>query len=303
MTTSASAEPAAPAPGDEGRASPGHGVFVDPVEIRARLQRDGFCPVGALVSWSILTHARATSEALLAGESAGARAALRSLGSLIPVFRDAAFAPLIEARSTLALMGALGGGEVQFAAGYFLSKPGGSPATFWHQDWGFWHDPVSYDDRLVEVGILIYLVDVDERNGAPRFLPGSHRRRHPLHALLAATEVAALRRADDPTGLAYQGQDGAVTVPVRAGEAVLFDPRVLHGAHANLTDIDRPALVLWYYVDLAALAPPVRAFVGDGDPLAGWPDAERARVATLLPPPVEGVIKATLTKHPDDRLR
>jgi phytanoyl-CoA hydroxylase len=302
MTTSASAEPAAPGPGDEG-ASSRDGVEIDPEAIRARLRRDGFCPVGALVPGATLAGARATSEGLLAGESAGARAALRSLGSLIPVFRDAAFAPLIEAPATLSLMRALGEGEARFAAGYFLSKPGGSPATFWHQDWGFWHDPVSYDDRLVEVGILIYLVDVDERNGAPRFLPGSHRRRHPLHALLAATEVAALRRADDPTGLAYQGQDGAVTVPVRAGEAVLFDPRVLHGAHANVTDADRPALVLWYYVDLAALAPPVRAFVGDGDPLAGWPDAERARLMPLLPPPVEGVVKATLAKHPDERLR
>ena len=65
-----------------------------------------------------MTQAQATGEALLAGESGEARAALRSLGSLISVCRDAAFLPLIEAPSTWALMGALGGGAVQFAAGY-----------------------------------------------------------------------------------------------------------------------------------------------------------------------------------------
>ncbi len=275
-----------------------------PSRVRERLLRDGFCPVGARVPSGVLAAAHATGRRLLASESDESRRAMRSLGSLISVFRDPAFEPLITEPTLTGLLDEVGGGGLRFSAGYFLSKPAGSPATFWHQDWGFWHDPVSYTATIAEIGVLLYLVDVDETNGCPRFLPGSHRRRHPtLHDLLATTDVADLRRADDPSTLAYQAQDGAVAVPVRAGEAVLFDPRVLHGAHANQTTAERPALVLWYYCDYLSLDPSVRAFIADGDPLAAWPAEARSRLARWMPEGAPGVLRSPLTKHPDERLR
>lgn len=283
MTTSASAPPA------------------DADELR-RLLRDGFCPVGAVLPADLLGRARALGDSLLSRETDEARSALRSLGSLISVFRDPGFEELLCAPQLRSLFERLGARDVRFSAGYYICKPGPSPATFWHQDWGFWRDPISYTPDLVELGLLIYLTDVDERNGCPRFLPGSHRRRHPLHDLLAASDVAALRRAEAASD-AYQGQPDAVSVPVAAGHAVLFDPRVLHGAHPNQTRADRPALVLWYFLDHAALPGPIRAFLADGDPTRGWPDEARARVAPLLPPPAPDHPKEPLVKHPDPRLR
>lgn len=270
-------------------------------ELRARLAADGFCAAGPLVPADVLADAHRLGAELLAGESEASLLALRSLGSLISVFRHPGFAPLICAPSLLSLAAQLGP-DPRFSAGYFLSKPPGSPATFWHQDWGFWGDPSSYEPALAEVGVLIYLVDVDEHNGCPRFLPGTHRVRHPLHALLAGADLAGLRRAAGPAE-AFDEPPGAVAVPVRAGEAVLFDPRVLHGALPNRSSAPRPALVLWYFTDYRALDPSVQAFLADGDPTASWPADARSRLAPLLPSaPAPGVARAPLIKHPDERL-
>ena len=276
--------------------------FPDLALVRERLLCDGFCPVGPVVPSATLAHAHLTGAALLAAEPAESLRALRSLGSLISVLHHPEFAPLIGDPSLTGLLSGLGP-DLRFSAGYFISKPAGSPATFWHQDWGFWQYPASYEPRLLEVGVLIYLVDVDELNGCPRFLPGSHLRRHPLHDALASADVRALRRADEPDARAYLALGEAVSTPVPAGHAVLFDPRVLHGAWANQSEASRPALVLWYFTDYQALDPAIRTFLADGDPSLAWPRSARERVAALMPTPGPSGVKAHLQKHPDERLR
>jgi hypothetical protein len=267
---------------------------------RAELDENGFAAAGALVAPALADYTRALGAQMLAAQDPEARAALRSLGSLITVFGDPRFAPVIEAFGT-AIAG-LGYPDLRFSAGYFISKPAHSPASFWHQDWGFWGDPRSYQAPTPQIGVLWYLVDVDLENGCPRFLPGSHRRRHPLHALLAATDVASLRRGDDLALAAYQHPPEAVSVPVAADEVVLFDPRVLHGAHANRSDHERPAMAMWFYTGFSELSRGIRAFAASGDPTLAWPPEARASIERWMPQHPGGDEKAELLKYPDARL-
>ncbi len=93
-------------------------------ELRKKLEVDGFCAAGPVVPASILADAHRLGAGLLAGETEASLLALRSLGSLISVFRHPGFAPLICAPSLLSLAGQLGP-DPRFSAGYFASKPRG----------------------------------------------------------------------------------------------------------------------------------------------------------------------------------
>jgi phytanoyl-CoA hydroxylase len=274
-----------------------------PSDAMQSLARDGYCALPCPFTPGLAPRMRALGDRLLARETSEARQALRSLGSLISVFSDAGFAELITDARLHETLRALGFSDLRFSAGYYLSKPPRSPASFWHQDWGFWGESLSYELPTPQVGLLWYLIDVDTSNGCPRFVPGSHRQRHELHDLVEQIDVAQLRRGDQLALPAYAQVPAGVSVPVRAGDVVLFDPRVLHGAHANTSAEERPAFALWFYRDYQALPAGVRAFAASGDPRCDWPPDVRAQTDHLMPEYHGHGPKAELRKFPDRRLR
>lgn len=118
--------------------------------------------------------------------------------------------------------------------GVFVSKrplDGGTKGM--HQDW-------SYTDERFHraVHVWIPLVDVDADNGVMQVVPGSHR-------WTDGIRTGDVRRGPDPT---CPHEDAfaamAVPVPVRAGDALVFDPGLVHGSGGNATAEVRPALVL-----------------------------------------------------------
>lgn len=109
-----------------------------------------------------------------------------------------------------------------------------------------WPDPQSRKDlhrdlRVVDerhhraVCVWMPLVDVDEGNGALSVLPGSH---------LVETSLRSVPRTpSQPTDPMHDLTfDDLETVPLKAGEAVVFDLALIHGSDVNRTDDQRPAV-------------------------------------------------------------
>ena len=83
---------------------------------------------------------------------------------------------------------------------------------------------------------MYYLIDTNRNNGCLRAIPGSHRKRHRLHDLLpqGAEEI----RDVDESHPALQLDPDEVDVPVKAGDLVIGDHRLLHSAHPNRHNSD-----------------------------------------------------------------
>jgi hypothetical protein len=155
--------------------------------------------------------------------------------------------------------------ELRWISGYLSVKSPWEGALGWHQDWWCWHHPVSFRPEPAQVALLIYLSDTDRSRGALRVLPGSHRRAAPLHRVLADRAV-------------YEDQPEQVTLEAAAGDAVVLDYRLLHGAHPNSCADRRDALLLSFAPAWALLPEDIRghliqhtALPSQGEkPHAGW---------------------------------
>ncbi len=117
----------------------------------------------------------------------------------------------------------------RFLLGSFLMKPAGAGPLPVHRDWTMTADP-----RQTSLNCWCPLVDVDGGNGALVLLPGSHK--------------CLPDNAHGPGMAEYLQLNGhrlmrlSRVVPLKAGEAAIFDYRMLHGSTANPTLEARPAI-------------------------------------------------------------
>lgn len=160
-----------------------------------------------------------------------------------------------------ALLRALGCPDPKWFMGFVIQKPPHSPGLYWHQDWWGWSDEVSFGDRPPLLVLAFYLRDVGTENGCLRVLRGTHRRRHALHAEMGRT---AELLGDDGERRAHPllaSLPDAVDVPVRAGDMVVQDARLLHATHPNASPDWRPMIFLSVIPDMAWLSEAVQATV------------------------------------------
>ncbi len=262
-----------------------------------KLRRDGYCVIEGVLDPALLDDVRRVSLEALAAVSSEHRAQNRSQGSLINIADYPDYAPLIGHASARDVFRDLKFEDPRFGSGYLISKPPSGPPLFWHQDWWGWDDPISYTDEIAQVFFMYYLTDTSPGNGCLRVLPGSHRRRHPLHEADAA-HGEGLSRVDDPDHPLYGALDDEVPVPVRAGDLVVGDARLLHSAYGNRSEEERSLITLWFMPNAKALPKGMRARIReifdrkdvDTDPggaeamtLDRWPEASKAWVADLMP--------------------
>ena len=105
----------------------------------------------------------------------------------------------------------------------------GGPVTF-HQDWTY------TDERLLRpVFLWCPLVDTDADNGGLEVVPGSHR---------WATGIRPSRSVPPTEAVADRLHELSRPVALRAGQALVFDPGVLHGSGPNPGDQPRPAFTI-----------------------------------------------------------
>jgi len=227
-------------------------------EHRRQLAEDGVTVVAGVLAPDFVTELRTVSASLCADPSLAHLQEDAFTGSLIPVGRDAAFAQLVALPAALDVFGQFGWSppSLRWMSGFVISKPGQSPSLGWHQDGWFWDEQVAYEQCApaapapAQVFAMYYLADTSAANGCLRVLPGSHRAPgHALHAALGRAHSEEVRSASEggwQQRPEHGEHAGAVDVPVRAGDLVLGDARVLHGARRNSTDERRSLVTLWY---------------------------------------------------------
>jgi hypothetical protein len=88
------------------------------------------------------------------------------------------------------------------------------------------------EPEQIPVNVWCALVDVDDSYGNLILLPGSH--------TLGNIEATGARRFYE--SYADQLRPLCVSYPLRAGEAILFDNKLLHGSRSNRSSAPRPVL-------------------------------------------------------------
>ena len=230
----------------------------DGAAARRRLDADGFCLVPGVLDPDSLRATREMADAALASVGADHRAQWKSQGSLIAVSDHPSFAALIAHPGFQDMFRHLGFGGTLFSSGYVISKPPGGPALFWHQDWWGWQHAISRDARIAQIALFLYLTDTTRENGCLRLIPGSHRRAHQLHDLVDAHDPT-LAEVKNPDDAAFASHPDEIDVPVTAGDVVVVDARLIHGAHPNRTDLERTNITLWWHPDYEDLPAEIRA--------------------------------------------
>ena len=250
-----------------------------------QLIEQGYCLLPDILPDDLLTRLRAATDALLARQTPEQAAKFRAQGSMFPTTSDPLMAQLIALPQALDALRGLGFAHPTFSDGYIISKPGHSPRLFWHYDWFGWQDARSYEPVPPQIFLMYYLSDTTPRNGCLRVIPGSHLHHNPLHDLLRAPHSKDLGAARDlETAPEFTTRPDEVDVPVKTGQLVIGDARLLHATHSNDTDERRTVITLWFQPDPASLPEPMQAQMAAKaqSPPADWPPQARESVLPLL---------------------
>lgn len=280
--------------------------------VTRQLEGQGYVHAPGMLPPTLVDSLQMRAHATLFREKQEAREAVKSNGSLIHLSDNPEYADIIGLKEIQLLLRDCGATDPRWTGGFLISKPGGGPPLFWHQDWWGWDDPSSYSPRAHQLFVMIYLADTRPENGCLRVIPGSHLCDHSLHHLGTA-HSEGMQAYEDPSNPAYADHPDQIAVPVRTGDVLVGDARLIHGAFANRTDEERPLLTLWYMPHWRSMPPAMRALAYQGymrnddirasvarpaTPL-DWPEPLRRRVAHLLPPDDGGVAPMRWNRTPD----
>ncbi|MCC6444934.1 MAG: phytanoyl-CoA dioxygenase family protein [Armatimonadetes bacterium] len=250
----------------------------------------GYCVFENVLDREMLDGLSEATEHLLAMQSPEEMERYRYQGSNIQLsYQHPVFARLFAWPEALESLKALGFDEPKWWSAFLLSKPPHAPPLYWHQDWWAWDDPCSAGEIPPQVFLMYYLTDTSPENGCLRVIPGTHRKRIPLHDELPAAHTEETYRANADSPLFARHPD-EVDLAAKAGDLVIGDARLLHAAHANQTDRRRSCLTLWYFPDYEGLSDAIKAFVSRKKPLAppDWWEGSAGRIVEPLIPYYSG---------------
>lgn len=230
-------------------------------QLSDQLIEDGYCLVPNVAPLDLIDEIRRTSDALAESLPAEEKERRRHQGSLIDIYEHEEMVPLITLPAAMDVLRDLGYPNPKFYSGYIISKPPEiAPPLFWHQDGIIWDEPISYTDTPHQFFLMYYLIDTNRQNGCLRVIPGSHRQRHRLHGLPPA-HTDEIQKAED-THPALQEDPDEVDVPVKAGDLIIGDARLIHSAHPNRSDQRRTVVTLWFCPTYNDLPETIQAVYG-----------------------------------------
>lgn len=227
---------------------------------REQLHRDGFCVFPQVLDDELLGRLRVATDKLVAPMNEEDRSRHLSTGSMFGFsnVKDEIWGELVLHPGLFDCLSQLGYTQVAFTDGYVISKPPKSPQLFWHYDWFTWVEPEDYLPAPQQVFAMYYLIDTSRFNGCLRVIPGSHYQHNPLHEVIGQPHTEELHRFEDANRPEFRPRSDEIDLPVRAGDLVLGDARLLHSAHANQSDQQRTVITLWYQPDFPSLPDPTK---------------------------------------------
>jgi phytanoyl-CoA hydroxylase len=117
-------------------------------------------------------------------------------------------------------------------------KVGG--AWEWHQDYGYWYkNEFLFPDQMIS--IMVAITDANKENGCLQVIKGTHKMGRIEHGF-SGEQVGASQHYVD---LALKTKE-LVYVEIKAGDALIFHPNLLHRSEANLSDRPRWSLISVY---------------------------------------------------------
>ncbi len=260
--------------------------------VEASFSRDGYAVLRGLLAPAEVIAIRDEVDRLLS--SAHDAACERPNNTLVPLRWNSAVVDLFlraDARRPAGgragarlrrIAAALDADDLRWISGYISVKDAHSPPLWWHQDWWCWDHPVSFRRSAAQAALLCYLSDTDSGNGALRVLPRSQRESVPVHAVLPeahSDDSTAL----DPSHAAMTDQPGQVTLDLRAGDAAVLDYRLLHGTHANGSQLRRDCILLTFAPCWAGLPADIRGHLISHPALPMPGESPPESLAALLP--------------------
>lgn len=129
-----------------------------------------------------------------------------------------------------------------------LSKPAYGPPLYWHQDFMEWNSPRAATPWPTKIFLSYYMTDTTRENGCLRVIPGTHRKRIDLHDTLPDAHEAEIQAIDDLSHEVFADRPDAIDVSMKAGDLIIADARLMHGAWPNQTDQRRTLLLAWHDV-------------------------------------------------------
>jgi hypothetical protein len=136
--------------------------------------------------------------------------------------------------------------DLRWISGYISVKEARSLPLEWHRDWWCWDHPVSLRPEPVQIALLCYLSETDDKHGALRVQPGSH---------------------------AASGKAREVTLRLRTGDAVVLDYRIEHGTHGNAGGRRRDCILLSFTPSWKELPDEIRSHLISHPALPGPDEA------------------------------
>lgn len=252
-------------------------------EKASQLIRDGYCKFDQVLTDEMLAELHRSCEALLVRQTEEEASRQKSTGSMISVFEHPFFAKLVTYPAAIQALHSLGYEDVKFNSGFVISKPPNGPRLFWHQDYIAWDDADCLRPKPQQLFAMYYLQDTSRENGCLRVIPGSHLHENPLHYELKEAHSRELTEAKNMDNPAFSDRPDEVDVPVKAGDLLLGDARLLHAAHENKTNQRRTLITLWYF-DMKDTSEPYQATVAQraGKPAENWTDRDVALLAPYI---------------------
>ena len=272
--------------------------------LKRQLIDDGYCVIPNQVDETLLKKTRACVDKALAEVDAERRELTKAPGSLIDSNFYPELADLIGNPRALGTLHDMGLRDIKFWKAVIISKPPGGPRLYWHQDCIMWNDARAYSDSPPMIFLMVYLEDTTRENGCLRLLPRTHRYRHILHDMGEA-HTKDINRMDNPDDPRFSDYPDEVDVPVKAGDLVVGDARMFHASHANNSDSERRLITIWFHPFFSELEESAQSWIHSAMHAqhASWTDADRAKIASLIPDYRGDVAPMDLTRTPDDRLR
>jgi ectoine hydroxylase-related dioxygenase (phytanoyl-CoA dioxygenase family) len=178
----------------------------------------------------------------------------------------------------------LEGEDLRWISAYASIKQAHSCALAWHQDWWAWDHPVSLRPAPTQVAVLCYLQSTEVESGAPRVLPGSHRRGTALHSWLPEAHSERARNLP-PSHPAMNDALGQETIAMNVGDALAIDYRLLHGTHPNRSERRRDALLLSFVPSWCSLPEALKAHFAQHPALPNGEERKQLKIPSVVAPP------------------
>ena len=214
---------------------------------RKQMLHDGYCVIDDILTEGFLQELRAESERLIAGHVQPDDVVYQGQHVNVRGEENPHIQKLLEWQPSRDALEQIGFGDFTTSGGIIiLTKDPGAPALYWHQDWMRWNDPLSCAPWPQTIFLNYYLTDTTPENGCLKVIPGTHRKRIPLHDILVPAHEQGARFIEENHPVMFSDYPDQVDVCVKAGSLVLADARILHSAYKNYTDVRRTLILAWH---------------------------------------------------------